>query len=106
MMVEPRKVNQSAIELMPVKLEIGQLNFYYGRTQALFGISLSIPEKLVTAFIGPSGCGKSTLLRTFNRMNDTIPNTRATGKVLLDGADILGPGVDVVALRRRVGMVF
>jgi phosphate transport system ATP-binding protein len=72
----------------------------------LFGISLEIPEREVMAFIGPSGCGKSTFLRTLNRMNDTIPDTRAEGKVLIDGNDIYAPGIDVVSLRRKVGMVF
>jgi phosphate transport system ATP-binding protein len=83
-----------------------KLNFYYGRNQALYEISLAVPEKSVTAFIGPSGCGKSTFLRCLNRMNDIIPDTRVEGDVLLDGKDIYGAGTDVVDLRRRVGMVF
>jgi phosphate transport system ATP-binding protein len=82
------------------------LNFFYGPNQALHGVTLEIPEKSVTAFIGPSGCGKSTYLRCLNRMNDIIPDIRVEGQVLLDGHDIYGPGTDVVALRRRVGMVF
>ena len=65
------------------------LNFYYGRAQALFDISLEIPERIVTAFIGPSGCGKSTFLRTLNRMNDIIPGTRVEGEVLIDGTEHL-----------------
>ena len=82
------------------------LNFYYGDVQALYGISLDFHQNQVTALIGPSGCGKSTLLRCLNRMNDLIPYSRAEGKVLLDGDDIYDPSVDVVSLRRHVGMVF
>lgn len=88
------------------KIRVENLNFFYGRTQALHDISLDIPERVVMAFIGPSGCGKSTFLRTLNRMNDIIPNTRVEGRVLIDGRDIYAPGTDVVALRRKVGMVF
>jgi phosphate transport system ATP-binding protein len=88
------------------KISIGNLNFYYGRAQALHGITLEIPSKQITAFIGPSGCGKSTLLRTINRMNDIISGTRAEGEVKLDGEDIYAPGTDVVSLRSRIGMVF
>ena len=90
----------------PIKISVERLNFYYGPKQALDGISLSIRSNLVTAFIGPSGCGKSTFLRTLNRMNDIIPGTRVDGRVLIDSADIYGAAVDVVGLRRRVGMVF
>ncbi|MCC7240504.1 MAG: phosphate ABC transporter ATP-binding protein [Acidobacteria bacterium] len=90
----------------PVKIEADRLNFYYGAKRALDGISIRIRAHLVTAFIGPSGCGKSTFLRTLNRMNDIIPATRVEGRVLLDGRPIYAPDVDVVALRRRVGMVF
>jgi phosphate transport system ATP-binding protein len=82
------------------------LNFYYGRFRALQDVSLTIRECQITALIGPSGCGKSTFLRTLNRMNDVIESARHEGVVLLDGEDILQPSVDVVALRRRVGMVF
>lgn len=88
------------------KIAVHDLNFYYGRVQALHNITLEIPERIVMALIGPSGCGKSTLLRTLNRMNDVIPATRAQGEVLLDGRDIYAAGTDVVELRRRVGMVF
>lgn len=88
------------------KINIERLNFYYGRTRALKDISLDIRSNEVTAFIGPSGCGKSTLIRTLNRMNDVIPHTRVEGRVELDGQDIYAPGMDVVSLRRRVGMVF
>jgi phosphate transport system ATP-binding protein len=88
------------------KLSIRNVNFWYGPKQALFDISLDIPARSVTAFIGPSGCGKSTLLRLLNRMNDLIEGTRLTGSVTLDGGDIYSREQDVVALRRRVGMVF
>ncbi len=91
---------------MKSKISISNLDFFYGDSQALYDISLEIPERQVMAFIGPSGCGKSTFLRTINRMNDTIPIARAKGKVLIDGKDIYAPGTDVVDLRRRVGMVF
>ena len=90
----------------PVKIDVRDLHFYYGAKRALESIRVSIQANLVTAFIGPSGCGKSTFLRTLNRMNDIIPGTRVEGTVLIDGQDIYGPGVDVVLLRRRVGMVF
>ncbi len=89
-----------------LKFSLEHLNFYYGRYQALIDISVNIPDRQITALIGPSGCGKSTFLRCLNRMNDTIPGTRVEGRVLLDGQDIYAPGVDVVNLRRRVGMVF
>lgn len=88
------------------KISISNLNFYYGKAQALHDISLEISDSEVTAFIGPSGCGKSTFLRTLNRMNDTIPIARVEGKILIDGKDINAPNTDVVALRRKVGMVF
>ena len=90
----------------PVKIDVNALNFYYGPKRALDGISIQIRSNLVTAFIGPSGCGKSTFLRTLNRMNDIIPMTRVEGQVLIDGESIYGAGVDVVQLRRKVGMVF
>jgi phosphate transport system ATP-binding protein len=91
---------------MDSKISISDLDFYYGKAQALFGISLEIPARQVIAFIGPSGCGKSTFLRTLNRMNDTIPGARVAGEVLIDGENIYAPRTDVVALRRKVGMVF
>ena len=90
----------------PVSVAVEHLNFYYGAKRALEDISIQIHQYLVTAFIGPSGCGKSTFLRTLNRMNDIIAGTRVEGRVLIEGRDVYGPGVDVVALRRRVGMVF
>jgi len=89
-----------------VKIDVDGLNFYYGPKRALDGISIQIRANLVTAFIGPSGCGKSTFLRTLNRMNDIIPMTRVEGTVLIDSESIYDAGVDVVHLRRKVGMVF
>lgn len=91
---------------MQSKISISNLNFYYGKAQALYDITLEIPEREVVAFIGPSGCGKSTFLRTLNRMNDTIPIAKVDGTVFIDGKDIYAPNTDVVALRRKVGMVF
>jgi phosphate transport system ATP-binding protein len=90
----------------PTKILTNGLNFFYGPTRALADISIRIQPNVVTAFIGPSGCGKSTFLRTLNRMNDIIPGTRVEGTVEVDGTNIYAPGIDVVALRRRVGMVF
>jgi phosphate transport system ATP-binding protein len=90
----------------PAKVHVKNLNFWYGDFNALTGITVDIRSKAVTAFIGPSGCGKSTFLRCINRMNDLIPDTRVEGLMELDGADIYGPGVDPVDLRRRVGMIF
>ena len=86
------------------KVEVAALDFYYGAQQALFDVSLTIPDKGVTALIGPSGCGKSTFLRTLNRMHEMVRHARASGRVLLDGEDLLA--MDPVRLRRRVGMVF
>ena len=88
------------------KIAVRDLNFYYGKFQALKQISLDIPENRVTAFIGPSGCGKSTLLRTFNRMFELYPEQRAEGKVLLDGDDVLKSKLDVSLVRAKIGMVF
>src|SRR6187549_851690 len=90
----------------PLKIRAEKLSFYYGPKRALTDISIEIRANVVTAFIGPSGCGKSTFLRTLNRMNDIIAGTRVEGKVQIDGQDIYGGGIDVVGLRRRVGMVF
>jgi phosphate transport system ATP-binding protein len=87
-------------------IETKDLSLYYGQSKALKDLSLTIKEKLVTAFIGPSGCGKSTFLRCFNRMNDLIDNVRITGEVKISGHDIYGRDVDVIELRKRVGMVF
>jgi phosphate transport system ATP-binding protein len=88
------------------KLESQGVNLYYGAFQALRNVNIDIQERAITAIIGPSGCGKSTLLRIYNRMNDLIPGVRVEGKILLDGASIYDKNMDVVTLRKRVGMVF
>ena len=85
---------------------VERFSFWYGPKQALFDISLDLVPREVTALIGPSGCGKSTFLRSINRMHDLLPGTRSTGRILLDGEDVLDRGVDVVQLRQRIGMVF
>ena len=90
----------------PVKIDVSALNFYYGTRRVLEDIHVKIRPNEVTALIGPSGCGKSTFLRTLNRMNDIVPGARLEGAVTIDGHDIYAPSVDVVDLRRRVGMVF
>jgi phosphate transport system ATP-binding protein len=87
-------------------LDVRNFSLWYGQKQALFNINMSIPKGRVTALIGPSGCGKSTLLRCVNRMNDLIPNVRISGDMLLNGDSIFDPGVDVIELRKRMGMVF
>ncbi|HVZ91861.1 MAG TPA: phosphate ABC transporter ATP-binding protein PstB [Rhizomicrobium sp.] len=89
-----------------VKVDIRDLSFYYGSTKALKNISLPLMDRQVTAFIGPSGCGKSTLLRVLNRIYELYPKQRAEGEVVLDGENILNPGLDINLLRSRVGMVF
>lgn len=102
------KSSRTASELAnaPHKFATKDVNFWYGTHHALHDITLNIPEHCVTALIGPSGCGKSTYLRCLNRMNDMIEHTRVEGDILLDGSDIRGAKVDVVDLRKRVGMVF
>jgi phosphate transport system ATP-binding protein len=90
----------------PSKIVVDNLSLFYGAKQALFDIRMDIPEKRVTAFIGPSGCGKSTLLRCINRMNDLVDGVRINGGVKLDGVNVFDPAVDVIELRKRVGMVF
>ncbi|MDP2105136.1 MAG: ATP-binding cassette domain-containing protein, partial [Desulfobulbaceae bacterium] len=87
-------------------VDVKDLHLYYGASEALRGISMSIPRKKVTALIGPSGCGKSTFIRCFNRMNDLIESIRIEGEIRIDGQDIYDTQVDVIELRRRVGMVF
>jgi phosphate transport system ATP-binding protein len=91
---------------MDPKIETKKLDFFYGNKQALKKVNLDIKEYSITALMGPSGCGKSTFLRTLNRMNDTILKSRISGEVLLDGVDIYAPDMDVVEVRKRVGMVF
>ncbi|MCM8792495.1 MAG: phosphate ABC transporter ATP-binding protein, partial [Candidatus Omnitrophica bacterium] len=89
-----------------IKIKVENINFFYGKVQVLKNINLNIYKKQITAIIGPSGCGKSTFIRLLNRMNELIPNTKFTGKIYLDGKDIFDPSVDVVEIRKRVGMVF
>jgi len=89
-----------------IKISVQNLDFFYGKVQALFGITMDILPKQVTALIGPSGCGKSTFIKTLNRMNDIIEGVRVKGKVLIDGEDIYDEEADVVMLRKKVGMVF
>jgi phosphate transport system ATP-binding protein len=93
-------------ERPPGSILVRDFSFWYVETQALQHVTLAIPPRSITAFIGPSGCGKSTLLRSINRLNALIPRVRRDGQILLDGADVYAPDVDVVALRQRVGMVF
>lgn len=107
--VEERKSQprlERGAELLPAKITTKDVSFFYDDNQVLFDVSIDIPAKSVTALIGPSGCGKSTFLRILNRMNDIIEGARHTGDVRLDGADIYAQSVDVVALRKRIGMVF
>jgi phosphate transport system ATP-binding protein len=87
-------------------LKVTNFNFYYGKKQALFDVNIEIPARQVTAFIGPSGCGKSTLLRNFNRMNELINGVRHEGDILLNGRSIYDKKIEVIALRRSIGMVF
>jgi phosphate transport system ATP-binding protein len=96
----------AAGRVVSAKVEVKNLAVYYGKFRALNGINLAVQEKKITAIIGPSGCGKSTLLRSFNRMNDLTPNCRMEGEIRLDSENILAPRIDVVDVRRRVGMVF
>ena len=91
---------------MATRIEVTGLTAYYGRFKAVADVNLTIEPKNVTAFIGPSGCGKSTVRRTLNRMHEVLPNARVEGKVLLDGEDLYGAGMDPVNVRRTVGMVF
>ncbi|WP_210479626.1 phosphate ABC transporter ATP-binding protein PstB [Naasia sp. SYSU D00948] len=91
---------------MSKRIQVKDLNVYYGKFMAVEGVNLSIEPRSVTAFIGPSGCGKSTFLRTLNRMHEVIPGARVEGEVLIDGNNLYAPGVDPVLVRRQVGMVF
>ncbi|MCH4022730.1 MAG: phosphate ABC transporter ATP-binding protein PstB [Acetobacter sp.] len=97
---------QTSVIDRPAVLSVKNVDFYYGEHKALRNISLDFPERCVTGMIGPSGCGKSTLLRVLNRMYDLYPGQRATGEVLFDGRNIIGPDIDLNRLRARVGMVF
>ena len=98
----PPKITQARAS----KIDARDVNVYYGEKHAIKHLSISIPDKAVSAFIGPSGCGKSTFLRSINRMNDTIPGCRVTGSIVVDEGNIYDSGVDVVDLRARIGMVW
>jgi phosphate transport system ATP-binding protein len=100
------RANPVPVAMPPAKIEVAGLNFYYGAHRVLEQINLNVFPNQVTAFIGPSGCGKTTFLRALNRMSDIIPGTRVEGSIKIDGRDIYASSVDVVDLRRRVGMVF
>ncbi|MBX3068372.1 MAG: phosphate ABC transporter ATP-binding protein [Cryobacterium sp.] len=91
---------------MSKRIEVNELNVFYGKFKAVEDVSLTIEPRTVTAFIGPSGCGKSTFLRTLNRMHEVVPGARVEGEVLIDGNNLYAPGVDPVLVRRQVGMVF
>jgi phosphate transport system ATP-binding protein len=99
-------VRRASIPMNLARIAMRNLDFYYGDHRALKGINLDLPDRQVTGMIGPSGCGKSTLLRVLNRMYDLYPGQRATGEVMMDSENLLDPGVDVNALRARIGMVF
>jgi len=99
-------VTQNSNGNSEIKIQVKDLNFYYGSVQTLHDITMDVPARQVTALIGPSGCGKSTFLRSLNRMNDIIENTRAEGTVRIDQLDIYDSATDIVALRKKVGMVF
>jgi phosphate transport system ATP-binding protein len=91
---------------LSTKIDVRNLNVYFGDNHALQDVNLQIEEKMVTAIIGPSGCGKSTFVRSINRMNDVVPVAKTTGEIIVDGEDIFGKDVDVVDVRKRIGMVF
>jgi len=95
-----------ALKVVPTVFEVEKLNFYDGAAPALRDVSLTIGRRAITALIGPSGCGKSTFLRCLNRLNDLVPNVKVEGKLLYQGIDLYGPGVDPIEVRRRIGMVF
>jgi len=104
--VEEFETSIADVDRADVKVDVRNLNFFYGKSHALKGISIPFARNKVTALIGPSGCGKSTLLRTLNRMYALYPGQRAEGEIVLDGENVLGSGVDLARLRARVGMVF
>jgi len=93
-------------DLDRLKIQVNNLNLWYGSFQALKNVNASFKERLITAIIGPSGCGKTTLLRVFNRMNDLVEGVRVAGTVMVDGINVIGPDTDLTALRRKIGMVF
>ena len=106
LVVAVAKKGTGELKITEAKMELVAMSFYYGKFKAINHIDMTIPTHKITAIIGPSGCGKSTLLRSLNRMNDLTPKTRVEGEVRLDSQNIYAPGVDVVDVRRRVGMVF
>ncbi|MGQ9691923.1 MAG: phosphate ABC transporter ATP-binding protein PstB [Thermaceae bacterium] len=106
MLKEHETVRTAPVSEAEALVDVRNLSLFYGKKQALFGISVRFPKNKVTAIIGPSGCGKSTLLRSLNRMNDLIPGVRVEGEVLYEGVNIYDPRVDPVVVRRKVGMVF
>src|SRR6266540_3200031 len=93
-------------EPLPLAMEAKNISMWYGSKRAIDNVSLDMPAKAVTALIGPSGCGKSTFIRTLNRMHELVPRARVAGQIRLEGEDIYDPGVDPVAVRRTIGMVF
>jgi phosphate transport system ATP-binding protein len=101
----PAAAKTAGVDVLPA-ITVRDWNLFYGTTQALFDVTMDIPDRQVTAFIGPSGCGKSTLLRCFNRMNDLIDDVRVTGQITVKGRDIFALEADVIEVRRRVGMIF
>lgn len=105
-LTEHEKTSPTSSDATTAKLRVENLNFFYGKTQALKDISLDVPANRVTAFIGPSGCGKSTLLRCFNRIHDLYAGPRSEGRIFLDGQDINARSVDANLIRARIGMVF
>jgi phosphate transport system ATP-binding protein len=104
--VEDFETSIADVDRAKVKVDVKNLDFFYGKTRSLKGVSIPFARNMVTALIGPSGCGKSTLLRTLNRMYALYPGQRAEGEIILDGENILGQGVNLASLRARVGMVF
>jgi phosphate transport system ATP-binding protein len=103
---QPGDTSIAAVDPATIKLDVRQLDFFYGKTQALRNVSIPFQRNAVTALIGPSGCGKSTLLRALNRMYALYPGQKASGQIWLDGQDVLRPGTDLAMLRAKVGMVF
>jgi phosphate transport system ATP-binding protein len=104
--MEPRTPAREPVAQEEPAIEVRDFSFWYGPTQALQNVSFTVPRRAVTALIGPSGCGKSTFLRSINRMNDLIPDTRTKGELVVEGVSVYGSGIDLVAHRQRVGMVF
>ena len=102
----PSDIKAKAVATTPIKITAEDVKVFYGDKEALHGVSMNIHEREIVALIGPSGCGKSTFLRCMNRMNDTVPGAKVTGKIMLGATDIYDPSIDVVLLRAQVGMVF